>query len=46
MTTTALLLASSALHLLPLLAGWLVCAALIVGVCIVNRQRIKSHDDR
>ncbi len=45
MTSTASLLAPT-IHLLPLLAGWLVCAALIVGVCVFNRQRIKSHDDR
>ncbi len=45
MTTTASLLTSTA-HLLPLLAGWLACAALIVGGCVFNRQRIKAHDDR
>jgi hypothetical protein len=44
MTATALFAASTA-HLLTLLAGWLTCAALIVGLFLVNRRRIKALDD-
>lgn len=45
MLATSLFLASPA-HLLTLLAGWLTCAGIIAGLCLANRRRLRSHDDR